>query len=417
MTRPTLEVSMIVKNGAATLGRALASVAKVADRILVGDTGSTDDTTAVALAAGADVLQIPWEDNFAQARNRVLGYAECDWIFVLDADEMLDPSGPARLARLITSPEVAAYDVIRWNYVRSATARSGENPPQPNPGWLSEARAYPAYALSVNTRLFRRHPGVYFESAVHETVAHRIDALGLRRAPADFILHHLGQAEDEPELRKRKNELYHRLGQKKALEQPELPAAWFELGLSELEHFRRPEQALSYFERARALDPDEPRNSIFCGICLTTLGRLDEALERLTTAYRLGSRSAVLFEAMGDVHFHARRYEQARAAYQQGGSSPLNTAKLGACETVLGAHAEGIGRIRQAIERSPEFGELYDILTAAAAAAGNISLAAQSARNRLRIGQPRPEHFQLAEELNRRIQQEDPQGKSSNSAA
>ncbi|WP_420237410.1 glycosyltransferase [Telmatobacter bradus] len=399
MTKPTLEVSMIVKDGAATLGRALASVA---DRILVGDTGSTDETIAVALEAGAEVLQIPWEDDFSLARNRVLSHAECDWILAIDADEMLDPSAPARLEQLLAHPEADAYDVVRWNYMRSAIRRSGENPPLPNPGLLDEASAYPAYAISVNTRLFRRHPGVYFEASVHETVAHRLDALGLRRIPANFILHHLGQAEDDEAVRKQKNDFYHKLGQKKVLTHPQLSSGWFELGLSELEHYRRPAEALKHFEHAHTLAPDDPRNCIFSGICLIALGRVDQALVRLNEAYSLGSRSAVLFEALGDAHLHSGRYEQARDAYQQGGSSPLNAAKLGACETVLGAPAEGISRIRSAIDRTPDFAELYDILTAAAIAAGDMQLAAQSATERLQIGTPLPEHFQLAEELRQR---------------
>jgi tetratricopeptide (TPR) repeat protein len=381
---------MIVKNGAATLQRAIGSVAAVADRVLVGDTGSSDDSARIARRAGAEVLRIPWEDDFAQARNRVLAQARCDWILVIDADEMLDKAGPAKLAKLIAKPGVDAYDIVRWNYVRSAAQRSGENPPLPNPGLLPAATRFPAYAITVNTRLFRRQTGVYFEHAVHETVADRLDALGKKRIAADFVLHHLGQAEDDESLRKAKNELYHRLGLKKVTAQPGVAAGWFELGLSELEHHRRPAEALRCFEQARTLDPMQARNSLFCGICLTSIRQLDQALVRLNEALGLGMRSAVLYEALGDVHFHAGRYPPALEAYRQGGSSPLNAAKLGACETVLGAHQEGIKRIRAAIARSPAFVELYDILTAAATLAGDYSLASRSAADRIEAGLIKP---------------------------
>jgi glycosyltransferase involved in cell wall biosynthesis len=379
MSRPTLEVSMIVKDGAATLGRALASVAPVADRILVGDTGSRDGSIEVARAAGAEVIKIPWEDDFSRARNRVLIEARCDWILSIDADEMLDREGLAKLAALLARPEVDAYDVVRWNYEGSASQRSGENPPQPNPGLLPEAAAFPAYAVSLNTRLFRRAPEIYFEYRVHETVAGRLDRLGRRRAPADFILHHLGQAEDTEAAREAKNALYHRLGLKKVAEDPNGSAGWFELGLSTLEYLRRPAEALICFERARALAPAEPRNSLFCGICLNAAGAHMRALERLEEALRGGLRTAVLFEAIGDAYFHTGYYQPAHAWYSQSSFSPLTQAKMGACETMLGQATMGIEHIRAAIERAPEFAELNDILIAATKLAGRIKPDAQSA--------------------------------------
>jgi len=383
MSRATLEISMIVKDGAATLARTIASVAPAADRILVGDTGSLDNTIEVAHDAGAEVVAIPWEQDFAKARNRVLAMGRCDWILSIDADEMLDEEGPEKLTALLQRPEIDAYDVVRWNYVRQATARSSESAPQPNPGTLPAARAFPAYATSVNTRLFRRMDGIYFEHAVHETVIGRLATLGKTRAPADFILHHLGQAEDDEQVRQQKNELYHQLGLKKLKETPQLPSAWFEVGLSQLEYRKRPDEALLFFEKARALGPNQPRNSLFCGICLTALNRLSESLDRLHEAYRIGLRSPVLFEAIGDVHFHAGRYEQARQAYTHGGASPLNAAKLGACETVLLQPETGLARIQRAIDDCPNFVELYDILTTAALLAGKAELANQSAARRL----------------------------------
>ena len=365
MSRATLEVSMIVKNGAATLQRALASVASVADRILVGDTGSEDATADVARHAGAEVIEVPWENDFSRARNHLLAAARCDWILVLDADEMFDPTGPALLTALLNKPKADAYDIVRWNYVRSANLRSGDNPPLPNPRILPAANAYPAYALSLNTRLFRRHPGVYFEGAVHETVADRIDHLGLKRIPANFVLHHLGQAEDEERVRNTKNEFYFKLGLQKIKAQPKNAAAWFEVGLTELEHYKHPSEALLYFEQARALSPADARSRLFSGICLTALGRLPEAMARLREAFGLGMCSPVLFEAIGDVYFQSGHYELARDAYQKGSISPLNQAKLGACEALTGESSQGLSRIQDAIRRCPEFTELKDILKAA----------------------------------------------------
>src|SRR5579872_6940376 len=95
---PTLELQMIVKNGvAAGLARCLSSVAPFVDRIVIGDTGSTDATADVARQFGAELLTLPWEDDFARARNRLLDQSRCDWILILDADESLDPAGARTL--------------------------------------------------------------------------------------------------------------------------------------------------------------------------------------------------------------------------------------------------------------------------------------------------------------------------------
>ncbi|HEY2000794.1 MAG TPA: glycosyltransferase, partial [Acidobacteriaceae bacterium] len=108
---------MIVKNESVNLARCLGSIRQVVDRIVIGDTGSTDDTAAIARSFAAEIIPVPWNGDFAAARNTVLCQSRCDWIVVLDADEMLDANGAAALAKAAQQPEPAAYDVCRWNYV------------------------------------------------------------------------------------------------------------------------------------------------------------------------------------------------------------------------------------------------------------------------------------------------------------
>ena len=64
-----ISLCMIVKDEAAVLGRCLESAAGVVDEIVVVDTGSVDDTRAIAAAHGAQVYEFPWCDDFAAARN------------------------------------------------------------------------------------------------------------------------------------------------------------------------------------------------------------------------------------------------------------------------------------------------------------------------------------------------------------
>jgi hypothetical protein len=65
----------------------------VADRIIVGDTGSTDRTAQIAREFGAEVLDLAsinqQPEGFAGARNQVLAKADGDWFLWIDADEQL----------------------------------------------------------------------------------------------------------------------------------------------------------------------------------------------------------------------------------------------------------------------------------------------------------------------------------------
>ena len=87
---PTVGLSMIVKNGAQSLGLCLQSVSGMVSQIVVADTGSTDNSADIARQFGATVVSVPWENHFANARNAALALMQTDWVLVLDADEELD---------------------------------------------------------------------------------------------------------------------------------------------------------------------------------------------------------------------------------------------------------------------------------------------------------------------------------------
>ncbi|MEZ0373175.1 MAG: glycosyltransferase, partial [Candidatus Sericytochromatia bacterium] len=82
---------MIVRDEADCLAACLASVMPLDPELVVVDTGSHDETPAIAAGFGARVLHHPWNDDFAGARNVSLAQARGDWILVIDADEHLDP--------------------------------------------------------------------------------------------------------------------------------------------------------------------------------------------------------------------------------------------------------------------------------------------------------------------------------------
>lgn len=82
-----ISVCLIVKDEEAMLESCLESVGRLADEIVVYDTGSTDRTVEIARAGGARVFEGFWDDSFARARNAALGQARGEWVLSLDADE------------------------------------------------------------------------------------------------------------------------------------------------------------------------------------------------------------------------------------------------------------------------------------------------------------------------------------------
>ena len=109
MTKASITVIILTRDEARHISRCIASVAGFAERIIVVDSGSTDATTALAAAAGAQVLHHEWV-NHANQFNWALDNATIttDWILRLDADEIVTPALAASLAVFFATPNPAA---------------------------------------------------------------------------------------------------------------------------------------------------------------------------------------------------------------------------------------------------------------------------------------------------------------------
>lgn len=111
---PLISLAMIVRNEAEGLARCLASAAAGVDEIIVVDTGSSDDTKAIAAAFTRHVYDDLWDDDFAGARNRAYDCATGDWIVTLDGDdELID----ACALRALVAAAPADVGAIMLQYV------------------------------------------------------------------------------------------------------------------------------------------------------------------------------------------------------------------------------------------------------------------------------------------------------------
>ncbi|SCM83663.1 conserved hypothetical protein [uncultured Sporomusa sp.] len=82
-----ISACMIAKNEEKVIARCIESYREAVDEIIVVDTGSTDQTVAIAKSLGAKVFYFQWIDDFSAAKNYALSKAKGDWIVFLDADE------------------------------------------------------------------------------------------------------------------------------------------------------------------------------------------------------------------------------------------------------------------------------------------------------------------------------------------
>lgn len=148
-----ISLCAIAKNEEATLPQCLGSVVGLVDEMVVLDTGSSDRTPEIARDLGAKVYHFDWHNDFAAARNESLKYVTGDWVLVLDADEVLVPEVIPDIKAAICSDRYLLINLVRQELGASQSP------------------------YSLVSRLFRRHPDIYFEHPYHAMVDDSVSRL------------------------------------------------------------------------------------------------------------------------------------------------------------------------------------------------------------------------------------------------
>jgi glycosyltransferase involved in cell wall biosynthesis len=152
MPRPPLSVTIITLNEEKNITRAIESVRGFAQEILVVDSGSTDQTAALARHLGARVLSNPWR-GFGQQKNFAQQQATHDWVLNIDADEEVSPELAIEIQQALDKDEgsqINGYSVPRLSRYLGRWIRHG--------GW------YPNRLV----RLSNRKHSNWSEPEVHE---------------------------------------------------------------------------------------------------------------------------------------------------------------------------------------------------------------------------------------------------------
>jgi len=239
-----LSAAMIVRDEEHHLEACLRSIQDLVDEIVLVDTGSEDQSVAIARRFGARVFEFAWCDDFAAARNHGLERCRGDWILYIDADE--------------------------------------------------RARPYPRTDLE---------PGIRFEGLMHETIwpgiSRSLEEDGGEIGECGLVLDHVGY--DGPQDHKHERNLP--LLEKALAENPDHVYCWYHLGMvyfglgrpeaareawrTGIEAVRKKKQrwatdsqeAGGLLEEARRLFPEEQQLVWLDGHHLVRDGRLEEAVE------------------------------------------------------------------------------------------------------------------------------------------
>jgi len=151
--RLPISAVIITRNAAARIGEVLRAV-EMCDERLVLDSGSTDDTVALAREAGARVEHQPFL-GYGPQKRRAVDLAAHDWILSVDADEVLDGEAQAACQRIDLSNPAACWAIHRRTFVGRWEVRYG--------AWRRERVL----------RLFNRTTAGFKAIAIHEEVESR----------------------------------------------------------------------------------------------------------------------------------------------------------------------------------------------------------------------------------------------------
>jgi glycosyltransferase involved in cell wall biosynthesis len=293
---PKLSVCMIVRDEEKNLPRCLKSVERVADELVIVDTGSKDNTLIIARDFGAKVFHFEWCDDFSAARNVSLKHAHGDWILSLDADEELVESSVAQLKKAIKNPWCLLYETI-WD--------NGLNAPN---------RFYTVH------RLYRNHPEIKYERAYHETVAISVKRI-IDAEPSwkelrddEIVIRHYGYDESHMKERDKVNREI-RIMEAYLKQVPDDTYTLTKLGTCYADQGQFAE-AISVSNRVLSINPNNAFAHFNLGTVYRKKGRFDEAISEYKVALALDPELIGAHSGLGDIYGRKRMFDESIREYK-----------------------------------------------------------------------------------------------------
>lgn len=148
----TVSICMIVKNEENVLARCLDTIKDLAEELIIVDTGSTDGTKQIAAQYTDKVYDFTWIDDFSAARNYSFRKATMDYIYVADADEVMDEENRQRFLELKRNL-LTEIEIVQMKYANQLAYNTTYN-----------------FDVEYRPKLYKRIRTFEWEEPIHENV-------------------------------------------------------------------------------------------------------------------------------------------------------------------------------------------------------------------------------------------------------
>ncbi|GEM_PF-880528 len=292
--RELLSLCMIVKDESRCLRRCLESVHDWVGELIIVDTGSTDDTVAIARSFGATVLAITWPDDFAIARNVSLDAAHNPWALILDADEVLQVQDAGAFGAALTNNDALAFSL-------PCASRYDDG----------------SVATAALLRLFRRdQPDMRYRGQLHEQLS-AVTSGQVTPTPLGALqIQHDGYQAAVVEAKDKRTRNRH-LARAFARTNPDSPHAWYALGVALPESQERIDALQTAASLLKSRSDYALDLFVELARALHAAGNPTGALDAITRGLTLFEASADLLHLQGKILLDTAQFEQAADAFQR----------------------------------------------------------------------------------------------------
>lgn len=149
----TISACLIVKNEEKVLKRCLDCLKVFADEIIIVDTGSTDNTKDIAREYTDKIYDFTWINDFSAARNESFSKATMDYIYVADADEVIDSENISKILE-IKHVMLTEIEIVQMLYTNQLLHNTTYN-----------------YDTELRPKLYKRLRKFRWIDPIHEAVA------------------------------------------------------------------------------------------------------------------------------------------------------------------------------------------------------------------------------------------------------